>query len=160
MIDVNPEIVAKSLRSAWHSETLEHYQEEDEYYSLDFTNEKDVRYAIKKWLTGGPGWRNKSEESVYKESLRYAITKNGYLDADVWLPNIDNAPETPNTPREDLNEWKALYKRFLLILWDERYHEKFEPANLSEYRVRTDFEFVNFPHVPEMWKQAQYAESY
>jgi len=66
---------------------------------------------------------------------------------------------TFQTSTKDLNQWKALYKRFLLILWDERYHEKFEPANLSEYRVRTDFEFVNFPHVPEMWKQAQYAEN-
>ena len=159
MIEVNPNIIAIALRNQWHSDTLEHYQEEDEYYSLDFTNEKDVRYAIKKWLTGGLGWRNNLEESIYKESLRYVITKDGYLDADIWLPNIDNAPETPNTPREDLNQWKVLYKKFLLILWDEWFHEPFVPANLRNYRVRTDFEFVNFPHVPEMWKQAQYAEN-
>nr|WP_309597028.1 hypothetical protein [Moraxella osloensis] len=156
MIEINPNIIAIALRNQWHSETLEHYQE-DEYYSLDFTNETDIRYAINKWLS--IGWHNEIEKNIYKESLRYAITKDGYLDADVWLPNIDNAPETPNTPREDLNQWKVLYKKFLLILWDEWFHEPFVPANLRNYRVRTDFEFVNFPHVPEMWKQAQYAEN-
>ena len=98
-------------------------------------------------------------ETLYKESLRYAITKDGCLHANIFLPNIDNEFETPDEYKKDLNQWKALYKKFLLILWDEWFHEPFIPANLADYRVRTDAEFINFPHMPEMWKEAKYAEN-
>ena len=63
MIEINPNIIAIALRNQWHSETLEHYQE-DEYYSLDFTNETDIRYAINKWLS--IGWHNEIEKNIYK----------------------------------------------------------------------------------------------
>ena len=154
MIDVNPGIIARTLQGAWYSETLEHYQEEEEYYSLDFTNENDIRYAIRKWLSGG--WYNDAHEMLCKESLRYAITKDGCLHANVWLPNIDDEFETPDEYKKDLNQWKVLYKQFLLILWDEWFHEPFVPADLSQYRVRIDSEFVNFPHMPELWKSPTY----
>ena len=92
MFDINPEIIERSLESAWHSETLEHYQEDKEYHALDFSKEEDVRFAIQKWLKNegedSCSWRN-NEKPIYKESLRYAITKDGCLNADVWLPGID-----------------------------------------------------------------------
>lgn len=154
MTDVNPYIVGRLLHSSWGSSALEHYQEEDDYYSLDLSNEKDARYAINRWLSGS--WRNKTEESVYKESLRYAITKKIGLEGGPWLPNIDNAPEKPNVPRENLDEWWELYHQFLLILWDEWFHEPFVEADLSNYRVRVDNEFVWFPHMPELWKEPIY----
>lgn len=146
MFDVNPEIIERALEGVWHSETLEHYQEEDVYYSLDLSSEKDARYAINRWLL--VGWRN-NEKPIYKEGLRYAITKDGYLNADVWLPGIDDIGE-------DFEQFKNLYKNFLLILWDEWFHEPFVEADLSNYKVRVDNEFIRFPHMPELWKELIY----
>lgn len=152
MFDINPEIIERSLESVWHSETLEHYQDDKEYYALDFSKEEDVRFAIKKWLNNEDinscSWR-KSEKPIYKESLRYAITKDGYLNADVWLPGIDDI-------EGDFEQFKNLYKNLLLILWDEWFHEPFVEADLSNYKVRVDNEFVRFPHMPELWKEPIY----
>ena len=153
MFDVNPEIIERALEGAWHSETLEHYQEEDEYYSLDLSSEKDARYAINRWLL--VGWRN-NEKPIYKESLRYAITKDGYLNADVWLPGIDYVPVEGVHNETHSQEFDRLYKNFLLILWDEWFNEPFVEADLSNYRVRIDDEFVRFPHMPELWKEPIY----
>lgn len=152
MFDVNPEIIERSLESAWHSETLEYYQEDKEYYALDFSKEEDVRFAIQKWLKNegedSCSWRN-NEKPIYKEILRYAITKDGCLNADVWLPGIDGIGG-------DFEQFKSSYKNFLLILWDEWFHELFIEADLSNYKVRIDNEFVRFPHMPELWKEPIY----
>ncbi len=49
-----------------------------------------------------------------------------------------------------------IFFNFLLILWDEWFHEPFIPANLSQYRERIDREFVEFPHMPELWGKPKY----
>lgn len=160
MFDVNPEIIERTLESAWHSETLEHYQEDEEYYSLDFSKEEDVRFAIRKWLKvedkDSINWRN-NEKLIYKESLRYVITKYGYLNADVWLPSIDYIPIEGIHTEIHAQEFERLYRNFLLILWDEWFNEPFIEANLSHYRVRIDREFILFPHMPELWNKPIYA---
>ena len=46
MFDVNPKIISQTLESCWRQDTLEHYQEDEEYFALDFSKEKDARYAI------------------------------------------------------------------------------------------------------------------
>lgn len=151
MIDVNPYIIARVFESAWLSDTLEHYGEDEEYYALDLSKEKDARFAICKWLARG--WRNQ-EKSIYKESLRYLITLKGkdlngkYLDGNFHLSGIDDKP--------NIAEFDGALNQFLLWLWDEWFHESFVPANLSQYRVRKDFEFVSFPHMPELWKTPKY----
>ena len=151
MIDVNPEIISRAFEIQWLSDTLEHYGEDEEYYALDLSKEKDARFAIRKWLARG--WRNQ-ERSIYKESLRYLITLKGkdlsgkYLDGNYNLSGIDDKPT--------IEEFDKAFNQFLLWLWDEWFHEPFTPAELSNYRTRTDFEFVNFPHVPEMCKMPKY----
>ena len=45
-IDVNKDIVMKMIENSWYQDTLEYYGEYDDFYSLDFTQDKDVRYAI------------------------------------------------------------------------------------------------------------------
>ena len=71
-----------------------------------------------------------------------------YLDGNYNLSGIDDKPT--------IEEFDKAFNQFLLWLWDEWFHEPFTPAELSNYRTRTDFEFVNFPHVPEMWKMPKY----
>lgn len=153
-IDVNKDIVMKMIENSWYQDTLEYYGEYDDFYSLDFTQDKDVRYAINRWLS--MGWKNTLYQNLMKESLRYMIMTNDFGSGYVWLPNIDNDPETPNIAREDYSEWERLYKKFLLILWDEWFYEPFIEADLSNYKVRIDDEFVRFPHMPELWKEPIY----
>lgn len=154
MIDVNKRIVMCMLEGVWEQNTLEHYGEYDDFYSLDFMQEKDMRYAINRWLS--IEWENALHKNLIKENLRYMIMTDNFGSGYVWLPNIDNAPATPNTSRGNYEEWKRLYKNFLLILWDEWFHEPFVEADLSNYRVRVDNEFVWFPHMPELWKEPIY----
>ncbi|WP_147285091.1 hypothetical protein [Moraxella ovis] len=116
-----------------------------------------MKFAIKKWLKNGDGrsWRN-NEKPIYKEGLRYAITKDGYLNADVWLPGIDYVPIEGVHNETHSQEFDRLYKNFLLILWGKWFNEPFVEADLSNYRVRIDDEFVRFPHMPKLWKESIY----
>lgn len=157
MFDVNPKIISQTLESCWRQDTLEHYQEDEEYFALDFSKEKDARYAIRKWLKQSD-WSDIPRKNLYRETLRYIITSGKGLEADIWLPGIDDENEYPSTDQEDFNSWKKNYKNFLLILWDEWFHERFVPADLSQYRERIDDEFVQFPHMPELWKKPIYKD--
>lgn len=142
------------IENSWHQDTLEYYGEYDDFYSLDFTREKDIRYAINRWLS--IRWEDTLYKNLIKENLRYMIMTYDFGSGYVWLPNIDNDLETPNIARENHAEWERLYKNFLLILWDEWFHEPFVEADLSNYRIRVDDEFVRFPHMPELWKNPIY----
>lgn len=155
-IDVNKDIVMRVIENSWYQDTLEYYDEYDDFYSLDFTQEKDIRYAIKRWLS--MEWENTLYQNLMKENLRYMIMTNDFGSGYIWLPNIDDDPKTPNIAREDYSEWERLYKNFLLILWDEWFQEPFVETDLSNYRVRIDDEFIRFPHMPELWKNPIYKD--
>lgn len=73
MFDVNPKIISQTLESCWRQDTLEHYQEDEEYFALDFSKEKDARHAIRKWLKQSD-WSDTPRKNLYRETLRYIIT--------------------------------------------------------------------------------------
>ncbi|MCE7531223.1 hypothetical protein [Acinetobacter nosocomialis] len=164
MIDVSPEHIERIIEEAWHPDTVEFYNFENEFYRLDFSKEEDARYAINKWLSIDK-WHSIESMLQHKEDLRYCITKKKYPLGNVDLNNLDGDAthvQKPNISNEYWDSWGAWdswdknFFNFLLILWDEWFHEPFIPANLSQYRERIDREFVEFPHMPELWGKPKY----
>lgn len=166
MIDVSSKHIESLIEGSWHPDTLEYYEQEEEFYRLDFSNEKDVSYAIKKWLS--MKWFSIQSKIQYKEDLRYCITAKKWVLGNVFMNNLNGNTSiltNPNIKSEYWNDWdnwdneEKNYFNFLLILWNEWFNEPFVSAELSNYRERTDREFVEFPHMPELWKEARYIES-
>ncbi|WP_373359053.1 hypothetical protein ACEN3H_08690 [Acinetobacter lactucae] len=164
MIDVSPEHIERIIEGAWHPDTVEFYNFENEFYCLDFSKEEDARYAINKWLSIDK-WHSIESMLQHKEDLRYCITKKKYPLGNVDLNNLDGDAthvQKPNISNEYWDSWDGWdswdknFFNFLLILWDEWFHEPFIPANLSQYRERIDREFVEFPHMPELWRKPKY----
>ncbi|MEB5477664.1 hypothetical protein [Acinetobacter pollinis] len=163
MIDVSPQHIENLIESCWHPDVLEYYKDENEFYSLDFSNINHIEYAINKWL-GVSKWRSLEEEKQYKEDLRYCITKKKWVLGNAFLNKIDNTLPNLRKPVIDnkyWNDWDNDEKNFfllLLMLWEKWFNEPFSPADLSQYRERIDEEFVNFPHMPEFWNEAKYKD--
>jgi hypothetical protein len=144
---------------------LEYYQQEDEFYSLDFSNENDVFYAIKKWLS--VKWPSTQAMLQYKEDLRYCITLKKWVTGNAFLNNIEGNTsflENPNIKSTYWASWDSWdneeknYFNFLLMLWSEWFNDSFMPAELQIYRERVDRKFIEFPHMPELWGKAIYKE--
>lgn len=77
MIDVSPEHIRSMIEAVWNPDALEYYQQDEEFFGLDFSNQEDIRYAINKWLSMKE-WRSNQIREQYKEDLRYCITKKKY----------------------------------------------------------------------------------
>jgi hypothetical protein len=155
MIDINL-THAEKVVSAFKEEIAEHYQYADELYKLDFTNNEQALYAIRKWLM-------KPINPLYvetptglfqkKEACRYCLTKQlGW--ANVWLPGIDG---DANFKGYSMEHWKREMQKFYLLVWSELFpDDPYKPADLSQYRQRIDENFVQFPHMPESWGAPEY----
>lgn len=50
MIDVCPYHIGSLLNLVFSQDSIEHYREEEEFESLDFSCELDARYAIRRWI--------------------------------------------------------------------------------------------------------------
>ena len=138
----------------FHDDALEHYlssEEYNEYYDSDFRNTDTALYWLEK-LVGSIETYNAEYRgyNLYKESLRQIITSNGVILIDACFPGIEYI--------EDMDEWRKTYQQFLFVLWDYLFDEEYQPADLSQYRQRIDYEFVHFPHRPELWKEAKYKD--
>ena len=166
MIDVSVEHIERMIEGAWHPDTVEYYNFEDEFYNLDFSNEKDVRYAINKWLKVGE-WRSEQEKNQYQADLKYCITKKRYPLGNVDLNNLDGDASHVHKPNihnqywdnwDNWDNWDKNFFNFLLFLWSEWFDEPFVPADLSQYRERIDRKFVTCPWMPELWGEPEYKE--
>ncbi len=191
MIDVSPDHIGDLLDSRFLQDVIEHYCEEEEFESLDFSCESDARYAIRRWIGNEPKflpeeskysfninlnsnmWSSKQHKKLFKESLRYVLTKK-LIVSGAQLPGIDfnikGAPKEFNawTESHDKN-WiwterhcknaENAHHRFLMLLWDEWFDEPFTPADLDLYRERVDRNFISFPFNPDCWGDAEYKES-
>lgn len=150
MIDYSPKHIA-ALFLSLKDDTLEFFlspEEYDSYYALDMRNKKDALMVIHKWLMPVDElWKTTQVLSLLKESLRHILTKKMILPVDVWLPGIDDV--------DDLYDYHE-YESFLLLLWEELFHEPFFPADVRLYRERIDRNFVCFPHMPEMWETPEF----
>ncbi len=162
MIDVSPEHIERLIDGSWNPDTLEYYQQEDDFYSLDFSNKKDVFYAIKKWLS--VEWHSDQCKIQFQEDLRYCITSKKWVIGNAFLNNLEGNTsflENPNIKSIYWDNWdneEKNYFYFLLMLWNEWFSEPFVPAELPMYKERIDREFVEFPHMPELWGKAKYKE--
>lgn len=145
MIDVSLQHISKAIDGAFDSTKLEYYDDFDEFSSLNLIETQDAIYAIRKWLKGQ--WRSEQQRKQYQESLRYCLTTKKIPPYTAWLAGIDDV---------DINLWEKYLFDFLHILWQEWFDEPFTPADLTNYKERIDFEFVNHPWMPEVWKEPIY----
>lgn len=155
MIDINLHHAAMVM-TPFEEEVAEHYCYIDELNGLDLTREDQARYAIRKWLLHDLNLHFKDTDagkSLRKESCRYCLTKEiGW--GNVWLPGIDG---DANFKPYSMEHWKREMQKFYLLLWSELFlGEPYKPAELSQYRQRVDDNFVNFPHMPELWGEPVY----
>lgn len=155
MIDINPSHAAQTV-GGFDEEWLEHKQEDKEFYSLDLTDRGQALYAIRKWLTSG-GNPHQVDLTTYefqtKEACRYCLTK-GKPFGNVWLPGIDG---DSSFKQYSMEHWKKEMLKFHLLLWTELFpDDPYRPADLSQYRQRVDWNFVHFPHMPDMWGEPEY----
>ncbi|TXH89791.1 MAG: hypothetical protein E6Q78_06195 [Rhodoferax sp.] len=155
MIDISLNHAAQVV-SQIGEDIAEHYQYLEELNALDFTKEDQALYAIRKWLLTplNPHFKE-TEIGRYqkKEACRYCLTM-GKPFGNVWLPGIDG---DSSFKQYSMEHWKKEMVRFQLLLWTELFpDDPYRPANLSQYRQRVDWNFVHFPHMPEMWGGAEY----
>lgn len=181
MIEVCPYHIGSLLNLVFSQDSIEHYREEEEFESLDFSCEPDARYAIRRWIGNGLNylpeksedsfgigyhdglWDSKQNKKLFKEDLRYILTKN-ILVSSAELPGIDfNIKDTVDNYDEwsvqQIKNWEDRHHSFLMLLWDEWFDEPFEPANLELYRERVDSGFVSYPFAPNSWGSPEYKEN-
>jgi hypothetical protein len=155
MIDINLHHAAMVM-SPFEEEFAEHYGYEAELNALNLTEENDALFAIRKWLLHdrNPHFKE-TQVGRYqrKEACRYCLTRQlGW--ANVWLPGIDG---DENFKQHSMEHWKREMQKFYLLLWSELFpDDPYQPADLSQYRQRVDDNFVNFPHMPELWGEPIY----
>lgn len=158
MIEYSPHHIAL-LFGDFHDDALEHYlspEEYNEYYDSDFRNTDTALYWLER-LVGSIETYNAEYRgyNLYKESLRQIITSNGVIPINACFPGIDDV----DTVNIDIEKWYIeCYYLFLFVLWDYLFNEEYQPADLSEYRERIDYEFVHFPRKPELWKEEKYKD--
>ena len=153
MIDISTHHAEWPMRG-FQEDWLEYKCYDKEFYALDLKDKYQALYAIRKWLTNerDPHW---SPAGVFqiREACRYCLT-SGLGWANVWLPGIDGDADFKQHSAE---HWRQEMHKFYLLLWAELFPETpFEPADLSQYRQRVDRNFVQFPHMPETWGDAEY----
>ena len=132
---------------------LEHYlseQEYEDYDNADFRDKEQLEKWLHRLLTKEDRIYNKGYE-LYKTSLRQIIESNGVIPMDTYLPGIDH--------NEEVEDYNKAYKEFLLYLWSYLFDEDYVAIDGLTYIERVDEEFVNFPHMPELWKTPRYKEN-
>jgi hypothetical protein len=155
MIDINLHHAAMVM-TPFDEEVAEHYQYEAELIALDLTDRDQALYAIRKWLLNSVNTNFKDTLTgrfQRREACRYCLTKElGW--ANVWLPGIDG---DVNFKQHSMEHWVREMQKFYLLLWNELFpDDPFQPADLTQYRQRVDTNFVNFPHMPELWGDPVY----
>jgi hypothetical protein len=155
MIDISLQH-ADLLMSPFREDTAEHFGYAQELDRLDLRLEAQALYAIRKWLIPKLGWTSTCTYQV-KEACRYCLTKKMDF-GNVWLPGIADVARVPSSGSSS-----ALYDKestqFHLLFWNELFPgDPFAPADLSQYRQRVDFNFANFPHMPEIWETPEYKD--
>ena len=86
-------------------------------------------------------------------ALQVAISRWGFLPHGPTLPGIDGGSAVQRNPQEIYALWRQFYR----LLWDELFHEPFEPlADTDSLQERYDSTFVNAPGQPERWGVPQY----
>ena len=151
ILDFSPCHVA-SLLFNLTDDSLEHYltdAEYNNYYLADFNDSEQLNFWLKK-LVRKIQSTDKDYELI-KRSLRQIISNKSAIPIDIYLPGIESI--------EDNNQWSKNYEIFLHRLWRYLFDCNFVWQPTINYRERIDAEFINFPHVPEMWKEARYAEN-
>jgi hypothetical protein len=150
MIDINLDH-ADSVAGAFNDEVAEHYRYDKELNALDFKDETQALYAIRKWVLPDIGWTDIGRY-LRKEACRFELSRGLPL-GDGWLPGISGDAQFNRYDRE-------LYRRespkVYLLLWHEVFKEPFVKADLKQYRQRVDLGFRNSPDVPELWGEPEY----
>lgn len=126
--------------------SLEHHlkEEYEDYYDADFKDEEQLSKWLHRLLYKIDKETNQGYE-LYKTSLRKIIHSNETVPIDIYLPGI-----------EEVDDWYIVYNRFLLNLWSYLFDEDYVAIDGLKYIERIDEEFVNFPHMPELWKTPRY----
>jgi hypothetical protein len=131
----------------------------DELNAMDFKDEKQALYAIRKWVLPwhndwyfGSGKGTAIGLLLTKETCRFKLTKNIPFGA-AWLPGIDGDAEFNQYSMEIYNHESP---KFHLLLWNELFQEPFVKADLKQYRHRVDSSFERFPDFPEKWGEPEY----
>ena len=138
------------------SDRSEHEGYLDELEQFDFSQEQQARAAIRKWLVPafetGRGSTSTGRRRV-REAFRVALSLWGFVPHGPGLPGVDE-DRPPYRPEQHTY---ALTRNFYAWVWDELFHEPFDPMpatdSLSE---RDDDSFVNAPNNPEQWGTPRY----
>ncbi len=151
MIDINLRH-ADSVLTPFNDEVAEHYRYDKELNALDFKDEAQALYAIRKWILPDRRWTDIGRH-LRKEACRFCLTKGRSFGYNIWLPGIDGDAQYNQYSME-------LYDRespkFYLLLWNEVFQETYVKADLKQYRQRVDVGFENFPSVPTEWGEPEY----
>ena len=144
-LEYSPYHVA-NLLFALTDDSLEHHlkEEYEDYYDADFKDEEQLSKWLHRLLYKIDKETNQGYE-LYKTSLRKIIYSNESVPIDIYLPGI-----------EEVDNWYVAYNKFLLNLWSYLFDEDYVAIDGLTYIERIDEEFVNFPHMPELWKTPRY----
>ena len=135
-----------NLLFALTDDSLEHHlkEEYEDYYDADFKDEEQLLKWLNRLLYKIDKETNQGYK-LYKTSLRKIIHSNETVPIDIYLPGIEEA-----------DDWYVAYNKFLLNLWSYLFDEDYVAIDGLTYIERIDEEFVNFPHMPELWKTPRY----
>ncbi len=145
VLEYSPYHVA-NLLFALTDDSLEHHlkEEYEDYYDADFKDQEQLLKWLNRLLYKIDKETNQGYE-LYKTSLRKIIYSNETVPIDIYLPGI-----------EEVDDWHVAYNKFLLNLWSYLFDEDYVALDGLTYIERIDEEFVNFPHMPELWKTPRY----
>lgn len=145
VLEYSPYHVANLLFALTDDSLENHLKDEyEDYYDADFKDEEQLSKWLHKLLYKIDKERNQGYE-LYKTSLRKIIHSNETVPIDIYLPGI-----------EEVDDWHVTYNKFLLNLWSYLFDEDYVAIDGLTYIERIDEEFVNFPHMPELWKTPRY----
>ncbi|MGP4733954.1 MULTISPECIES: hypothetical protein [unclassified Psychrobacter] len=145
VLEYSPYHVA-NLLFALTDDSLEHHlkEEYEDYYDADFKDQEQLLKWLNRLLYKIDKETNQGYK-LYKTSLRKIIHSNETVPIDIYLPGI-----------EEVDDWYVAYNKFLLNLWSYLFDEDYVAIDGLTYIERIDEEFVNFPHMPELWKTPRY----
>lgn len=148
VLEYSPYHVA-NLLFALTDDSLEHHlkEEYEDYYDADFKDEEQLLKWLNRLLYKIDKETNQGYE-LYKTNLRKIIHSNETVPIDIYLPGIEDI--------EKMDDWRIAYNEFLLNLWSYLFDEDYVAIDGLTYIERIDEEFVNFPHMPELWKTPRY----
>lgn len=150
MIDINL-YHADSVVTAFNDEVVEHYRYNKELDALDFKDEEQALYAIRRWILPDIRWTDIGRH-LRKEACRFQLTRGIPL-GDGWLPGIAGDAQYNRYSMEIYNRESP---KFHFLLWHEVFQEPFVKADLKQYRQRVDFDFEKFPDFPDKWLEPEY----